>query len=590
MCSNRRGLSACGGSELKTAYGVRGRRGMSRRPPRLIAHTHRPEPNITVARDRLKNPRARTCEARPHSSVLADRSAAPPRFPWSPIVTRSVLTSERNWSVAATAPGSRRRCGRVEGRRQDGSVQPKGETQMGTIKVTNSSTGKAESKDLDMAALLTVTRSQLGAFMLRSDVFLDTEDVRVPAELEKEAKLEEIVKDSAIRIAGEAAPGEGQDSPGTKDPKNAAPITASDGVLKPEVLPEAQWAADHVGLMDGLNKDGEPVEDDKVYQLKVGQVRNLLKANRINLNKERAGSAPGFVDNDQGINWAARDAVQCTEVEVKPPDANRITSISFQYTEHVSRLHRTTTTEGKANVGVPEIFDVQGSYRTSRATRTDKRLVKEHKSFNHLIPKARVLFNADKVSLSDEFIGAIRNAVQEREPAPKLLQVLGTYGQFFASDMVLGGRLSYWTDKVIDETYTETQDQDRFQLVTKARATIDGLPVEGGADWGYGLDSGEKQAVIKQAATLILKIVGGNAATASPEKWIPTVAKYLNWKVVGFSQRSLVPTIDYLRDDDLRSKCVRILRDYFARHLQLQQTIKVGLMEAPRFGEDLDNV
>jgi len=193
--------------------------------------------------------------------------------------------------------------------------------------------------------------------------------------------------------------------------------------------------------------------------------------------------------------------VQCDQVEVKPPDYDRITSISFQYSEHISRLHRSTTTGGEANVGVPGIFDVEGSYRTERATRTDERTIREHKSFSHLILKARVLFGYDKISLTEEFVAAIREAVGEPEPAKKLLDVpakklldvLGRYGQFFASDMMLGGRLNYWTDKILGESHTEKQDHDSFQLATKAKATADGVPVEGGADWAYGHTDGEKR-------------------------------------------------------------------------------------------------
>ncbi len=469
---------------------------------------------------------------------------------------------------------------------------------MSKIKVTNSTTKQETSKELDAGALLVLTRTELGTFMKEDEAFLGKDDKPVTAELEKSTKLEEIEytsdpKTPSIRIAkGEKAKAPEtdpeSDGDGKPDPINVAPF--KEGSLTPIELPEYEWAEDKVGLVDGL-KDGKPVDGDKITEMKVGQVRRLLKANRIDLNKKQYGIAAAFVD-DNGLKRAAYDAVQCTQVEVKPTEAERITSYSFQYSEHVSRLHRTTTTEGNADIGVPGIFRVESSYRTARATRTDKRVVAEHKSYSHVIPKARVVFKDDKISLSDEFIRKIREAVDASRAEvriEKLLDVLASYGQFFASDMLLGGRLDYWTDKKLEDTYTASQDENQFRLATRAKAQIEGVPVEGGANWGIGLTNEEKSVAIKQASSLYLKVVGGNEAVVSPEKWIPTVAKYLNWKVVGFYGRSLVPTIDYL-DHELRGKCIKILRSYFAQHLQLRTTAIVGATHATQFGYDVGDV
>jgi len=146
---------------------------------------------------------------------------------------------------------------------------------MGTIKVINS-TGNVESKDLDTEGLLTETRKKLGAFMKEDDVFLDKKDTPITEETEKKTKLKDIVKNSSIKFAKEQEDGDGDgdededevDSPGAKE--NAAPISRGGGAFEPKVLPEPPWADDHVGLEDGL-KDGKPVKEDQVSQMKVGQ-------------------------------------------------------------------------------------------------------------------------------------------------------------------------------------------------------------------------------------------------------------------------------------------------------------------------------
>ncbi len=361
------------------------------------------------------------------------------------------------------------------------------------------------------------------------------------------------------------------------------------GSLTPIEIPEYEWADDHVGLADGL-KEGKPVREDKVTAMKIGQVRNLLKENRINLNNKKYGLTAAFVDNGDLVR-APYDAVQCTEVEVKPPDANRITNISFQYNEHISRLHRTTTTEGTADVGMPGIFRMESSYRNAVATRSDRRLVTEHKSYSHIIPKARVVFKDDKISLISEFVDKIREAVnapQAGARAEKLLSVLERYGQFFASDMLLGGRLNYWTDKRLDDSFTAEQEQVAFQLATEARGKADGVDVEAGGSVGHSLTNDQKKIAISQASSLFFKLIGGNSALTSPENWIPTVAKYLNWRFIGFNAQSLVPIIDYL-DDDLRAKCLKLLKNYFQDHLELQTTSILGLPKnTNQFGYDVD--
>ena len=485
---------------------------------------------------------------------------------------------------------------------------------MSDIKVTNGRTGKTESKDLDIAAMMAVARKTLGDFMAEGDVFVDTEDMPVPGGWEKDEKLGEIVKNGSFKIAkkreasGEKPdsgekPGSGDkpdsvgkpdgdqepstDSPGTKNAANAAPIGSTKGDLGPIVLPDAHWAADNVGRTDGM-KDGVVVDGDILSQMKVGQVRNLLKKNGIDLNLDGYGIAPAFVDDGKVFKQAATPAMQFTQVNVTGLQMTRYTSISCQYSEHVSRLHRLTTGGGEATVGIPGVFSVGGSHQTTRLTSSGKRVVKEHKSHSHLIPKARVVFRQSKVSLSEEFVEAIEKAVAADDAARALCSVLEDYGQWFASEMVLGGRLDYWTDKKMEETYTEEQDRDRFQFASTARAVIDGVPVEGTADWSIGLDNAEKQAVIRQASSLFHLMVGGNPNALSPEKWIPTLAKYLNWQIAGFDM--LVPTLAYLADEDLRSRCIRVLRDYCTRNLQYRQTIKVGAMHAAPFGEDVGDV
>jgi hypothetical protein len=505
---------------------------------------------------------------------------------------------------------------------------------MSKITVTNLTTENETSLELDLAAMLSSARQKLATFMKQNDVFLGMDGEQIASDAEKTTKLEAIERsgdpdapritiDQAAEIGSNpVAPSEGDPVAGNPkggDPKGGEPKGGepkggepkggdpkkpeggqhplneqpfSGDPLRPIQLPEYQWAEDHVGLTDGLTQDGEQVAGDKISQMKVGQVRKLLKANRINLNQENYGVVAGFVDNNGDLLRAPYDAVHCSEVEVTPADVERITSFSFQYDERVSRLHRSATHAGEANVGIPDFFRMKSSYRIAVATRSDNRAVAKNKSASHLIPKARVVFKDNKITLSNEFVRRIEDAVAVediRRRAEKLLTVLERYGQFFASDMLLGGRLNYWSDERLEDSYNAKEEQRAFRVAANARASIDKVPVEGGGSWEDGLSQEQKTVVIRQASSLEVKVVGGNEATVTPEKWVPTVAKYMNWKVIGFNKASLVPTIDYLTDAT-RAECIKALRSYFASHLQLHTTEIVGPTHAKAFGYDAGDV
>jgi hypothetical protein len=213
-------------------------------------------------------------------------------------------------------------------------------------------------------------------------------------------------------------------------------------------------------------------------------------------------------------------------------------------------------------------------------------------SASYIVPKARVVFKDDKITLSDEFITRIRQAVtgsENRASAEKLLDTLEAYGQFFASDLLLGGRLIHWTSTELRDSHQAAETQNEFRLAARARASIDGVQGEAGGSWGEGLTEQQKAVAVNQAHALHFKLMGGNESMVTSEKWIPTVAKYLNWKIVGFNPRSLVPTIDYL-PNDLRVRSMRILRTYFTSNLQFRTTGLAGMTHEKTFGYDAGDV
>ena len=155
--------------------------------------------------------------------------------------------------------------------------------------------------------------------------------------------------------------------------------------------------------------------------------------------------------------------------------------------------------------------------------------------------------------------------------------------------MTLGGRFIFRHETAIDQSYTEEKNQAQFLLASKALIPTEGPPIEGAGEWGAGLTQDEKNVVNRQAAQIKFEMRGGNSTQTQPNKWTPTVAKYLNWKVIGHRDSSLEPTLNYLTDD-LRAKCIQILKKYLLSRRIFVTTGLAGATHATKFGADADDV
>ncbi len=109
------------------------------------------------------------------------------------------------------------------------------------------------------------------------------------------------------------------------------------------------------------------------------------------------------------------------------------------------------------------------------------------------------------------------------------------------------------------------------------------------AESGTGVEKFTKQELDRQKAEIESVMVGGNPGIRQPSAWIPTVAKYRNWKIIGHKDYSLEPTFNYLTGA-LRGSCIRVLRQYFRQELVLTGTPLVGAQHSTEFGTDAEDV
>ena len=343
-------------------------------------------------------------------------------------------------------------------------------------------------------------------------------------------------------------------------------------------IPPLPRPKDHTGL-PGLGPGEGGGHRDVVTELTQEDEIRLLAKNNIDLRarvvedkkneKKKVGAMPGFVLGATLLE-ARHFAVHFSKVTLSTPAVGRRDSVSLTYTEFKSNLQRQTVVAGSTGIGIPGIFKVDASYRDASAVSTYDKKVKAHFQASQLIPKAHVIFNEDDITLDPQLMTKIENACSGKAGAAEnLLNVLKDYGHFVPLSMLLGGRISLHTS-------TELSDRSQFEIrktelktAADAKFSADGVPVAAGGGVGVGTGTTTTTTLSQQAESLLMEVRGGDPNLASSEpgtlgtKWIASVGPYLEWSIIGFDENSLVPIIEFLRDEELKGKCIEILRQYF---------------------------
>jgi hypothetical protein len=380
-------------------------------------------------------------------------------------------------------------------------------------------------------------------------------------------------------------------------PLDTTPYTPN---LTPVDIPPLPRPKDHTGL-PGLGPGEGGGHRDVVTELTQEDEIRLLAKNNIDLRArvvedKKVGAMPGFVLGATLLE-ARHFAVHFSKVTLSTPAVGRRDSVSLTYTEFESNLQRQTVVAGSTGIGIPGIFKVDASYRDASAVSTYDKKVKAHFQASQLIPKAHVIFNEDDITLDPQLITKIENACSGKAGAAEnLLNVLKDYGHFVPLSMLLGGRISLHTS-------TELSDRSQFEIrktelktAADAKFSADGVPVAAGGGVGVGTGTTTTTTLSQQAESLLMEVRGGNTNLASSEpgtlgtKWIASVGPYLEWSIIGFDENSLVPIIEFLRDEELKGKCIEILRQYFLSQLYCSKSEVAGDPHGTEFAADISEI
>ncbi|CAG8485735.1 21177_t:CDS:2, partial [Cetraspora pellucida] len=159
--------------------------------------------------------------------------------------------------------------------------------------------------------------------------------------------------------------------------------------------------------------------------------------------------------------------------------------------------------------------------------------------------RAKVIM-ANKVRPSKRFEKAVDDALKCSNPVEQLKNVCNEYGEFWAREIILGGKIQIIRDGFI-EVGTQTKEN-----VTDASVSVNIENVE--SIFRHNKTEGSKFVTNSKESRTNSKYIGGDSdlARKNVDEWIESLKNYTTWRVVEY--RNVVSIFEIL-EDNLR-KCV----------------------------------
>ncbi len=277
-------------------------------------------------------------------------------------------------------------------------------------------------------------------------------------------------------------------------------------------------------------------------------------------------------------------------LKILSENTGRIENYSYAYREFASSLYKKFAFGGGLGGGVPDVFDfsTSASHKTGIVEANEN--IELHFQASQTIPKARVVFKREDISLDENFVTKIEGACN-KDDVEELLRVLQRNGEFVPLSITLGGRIIISESKTVDSRTTFETQATALKVAASGKYEYDGVTIDGHADIGIGKKHEREIRLSNQQKNMTMTTVGGDERTATSltdelgTHWIDTVAPFLNWKIIAFEPKALVPVIDFL-DDKYRDQCKAMLRKHFVAHLGIQKGATAGARGDHTFERD----
>lgn len=311
--------------------------------------------------------------------------------------------------------------------------------------------------------------------------------------------------------------------------------------------------------------------NDAKLQEKVLDFFDLTLAQREDL-LDRIGYYKGIVIDHSSANpveTGFREVLQRTRVASKLSKnvGNLVTSILYRkpnfsgyhenfYTssESLHQVQKNGVTDIKsslsvaggkaASVGV----GVSGSSHESNSSNSGTVKKKLYITANYFLPKIELSFDDTFPCASDEFEAACEEALATSTAESRfegLVAVLGKFGQFVATQTLVGGRLFATNVKEFSGNESQEEMVQRYAARIKVAAESVTASFESDTSFEKSSQSNDREKGRNEQQSATIHAVGGEGAVVEQAgRWAESLYDYRRWAAV--QRENLVPSIDLL--------------------------------------------
>ncbi|KAG8530617.1 uncharacterized protein KY384_004655 [Bacidia gigantensis] len=168
---------------------------------------------------------------------------------------------------------------------------------------------------------------------------------------------------------------------------------------------------------------------------------------------------------------------------------------------------------------------------------------------SYLFPRTDIVLHPEDLEPTPELQGAL-DTIAKLKNIKDLRQLYQDFGQVFCQHVTVGGRLQSTRIMKSSTVTSEYEQKQQFKVSVGVQVST---PIGVGAgvkhDNEKGTSTSTSTGTEDQAETNVFEAAGGDTILASnPLAWIPTVAKFWNWRVI--SRDALKPLVDTISGID----------------------------------------
>ena len=209
------------------------------------------------------------------------------------------------------------------------------------------------------------------------------------------------------------------------------------------------------------------------------------------------------------------------------------------------------------SVGIPGIFSVSVDHSSSHSNTSEHIGENYYMTCKMKVPKGTVNLHRNSIVLEDEFVQAVRRALQEErqiDRATKLVQILDTYGHYVILSAEFGGVLYSTESMEVTSDFNASTFEESVGVSFNANLSAIDVPLEVGGGIKTGNAQAQKYEQVSKKMNITMNCIGGAAEYLnSYPDWSGSLEKNSAWRFIGIPENTadtMAPIINFLDDAD----------------------------------------